>query len=65
MKKMILKIGIALTIAGVACIVIKGALPEYLDENGILHEAFFLLPIGFGSLFGGVILTAVSKFLKK
>ncbi len=65
MKKMMVKIGIALIIAGVACIVIKGVLPEYLDENGILHEYFFLLPMGFAGVFGGIVLTAVSKFLKK
>jgi len=44
-----------LIILGVTLILIKAITPEYIDENGILHEAFYLLPIGFGLILVGII----------
>ena len=48
-------IGALLLFAGAACILIKAASVEYIDAIGILHENFFLLPIGFLFLFAGMI----------
>ncbi|MDY4560554.1 MAG: DUF3955 domain-containing protein [Peptostreptococcus porci] len=36
---------------GVMLIVIKGVSVEYVDANGMLHENFFLLPLGFLCIF--------------
>lgn len=48
-------IGTMLLIMGAGCILIKANSVEYIDANGILHENFFLLPIGFLFLFSGVL----------
>lgn len=40
-----------LFIVGVIVIVSKSFTPEYIDSQGVLHEWFFLLPIGFGTIF--------------
>lgn len=36
---------------GIACIFLKAVSVEYIDTQGILHENFFLLPVGFLCLF--------------
>ena len=48
-------IGTMLLIMGAGCILIKANSVEYIDADGILHENFFLLPIGFLFLFSGVL----------
>lgn len=48
-------IGTFLLLFGFACFFIKGHSVEYIDSSGILHENFFLIPIGFLFLFAGVI----------
>lgn len=48
-------IGTMLLIMGAGCILIKANSVEYIDAQGILHENFFLLPIGFLFLFSGVL----------
>jgi transcriptional regulator with XRE-family HTH domain len=48
-------IGAALLLVGLSLIVIKAASVEYIDEAGILHENFFLLPIAFLFLFSGLV----------
>jgi len=35
-----------LLLLGLMCLVIKGLSVEYVDETGLLHENFFLIPIG-------------------
>ncbi|MGI6003450.1 MAG: DUF3955 domain-containing protein [Lachnospiraceae bacterium] len=40
-------IGLAALVLGILCFVIKAYMPEYIDAEGILHEAFFLIPIGY------------------
>ena len=40
---------------GIACIFLKAVSVEYIDTQGILHENFFLLPVGFLCLFCGFI----------
>lgn len=48
-------IGAALLLLGFGCLMIKGMSVEYVDADGFLHENFFLLPVGFAFLFGGII----------
>jgi transcriptional regulator with XRE-family HTH domain len=55
-------IGAALLLFGFFLILIKGASVEYIDESGILHENFFLLPFGFLLIFGGFITFLVTGF---
>ena len=40
---------------GMLLLIIKGFTPEYLDEEGFLHEYFFLIPMGFGCIFAGAL----------
>lgn len=53
-------IGAVLLCIGAACLVIKGMSVEYIDAQGILHENFFLLPVGFLFMFCGVITFCVT-----
>lgn len=50
---------------GVVCLLLKAVLPEYVDGSGLLHEAFFLLPVGYCCLFGGMVALAVIHRRKK
>lgn len=47
-------IGAILLCIGVTCLLIKGFSLEYIDAQGVLHENFFLLPIGFLFMFSGL-----------
>ncbi len=58
------KFSILLIVLGVVLIVLKGLLGDTIDSNGILHEYFFLLPLGFGCIFVGLILSFMQKRLK-
>ncbi|MDO4616611.1 MAG: helix-turn-helix domain-containing protein [Lachnospiraceae bacterium] len=51
----ILGIGAGLILLGILLILIKGASVEYIDADGFLHENFFLLPMGFLSMFCGLL----------
>ena len=57
-------IGALLLFLGAGCILIKAASVEYVDAAGILHENFFLLPIGFLFITCGL-LTFVIVGIKK
>lgn len=48
-------IGCFLMILGMACILIKANSVEYIDAQGILHENFYLLPVGFLLMIAGFI----------
>lgn len=48
-------IGGGLLFIGILLLVIKGMSVEYIDANGILHENFFLVLIGFLCIFCGLI----------
>lgn len=48
-------IGGVLLCIGILLLVIKGMSVEYIDASGILHENFFLVPIGFMCIFCGLI----------
>ncbi|WP_207694103.1 hypothetical protein DOK67_0001960 [Enterococcus sp. DIV0212c] len=58
-------IGAFLLLFGFACFFIKANSVEYVDAAGILHENFYLLPIGFFFIFAGMIVFLVTgiKFL--
>ncbi|MEY8371204.1 DUF3955 domain-containing protein [Aerococcaceae bacterium 50-4] len=60
-------IGAFLLFIGLGCFFIKMNSVEYIDQAGILHENFFLLPIGFLFLFAGGVVFLVTgiKFLKE
>lgn len=40
---------------GLSCIALKATTVEYVDAAGVLHENFFLLPLGFLLLFAGFV----------
>lgn len=58
-------IGTFLLLFGFACFFIKATSVEYVDASGILHENFYLLPIGFLFIFSGLVIFSVIgiKFL--
>ncbi len=46
-------IGAVLLIIGMGLIALKAMSVEYIDASGVLHENFFLIPMGFGCIFAG------------
>ena len=48
-------VGGVLMLLGAMALVIKALSVEYVDAEGVLHENFFLLPIGFLCIFCGLI----------
>ena len=46
-------VGGGLLLAGVLLLALKGLSAEYVDASGMLHERFFLLPLGFLCIFCG------------
>lgn len=48
-------VGGVLILLGAMALVIKALSVEYVDAEGVLHENFFLLPIGFLCIFCGLI----------
>lgn len=60
-------IGTMFILIGVMLIAIKGVSVEYVDANGMLHENFFLLPLGFLCIFCGLIsfLTIGIRIIRK
>ena len=66
MKRM-MKLGGLLLLVGVVLLVMKGMSAEYVDAEGILHEQFYLIPMGFVCIFGGLlsfIIAGASKVMK-
>ncbi|MCH4038647.1 MAG: DUF3955 domain-containing protein [Lachnospiraceae bacterium] len=53
-------IGGVLMLLGFMCFAIKALSVEYVDAQGILHENFFLLPVGFLFLFAGFVVILIS-----
>ncbi len=50
-----ISVGTGLLLIGMMLLVIKGLSVEYIDAEGFLHENFFLIPLGFFSMFCGFI----------
>lgn len=59
MNQIFWRIGGILLCIGAACILLKGMSGSFVDAQGILHENFFLLPIGFFFIFSGFIVFIV------
>ena len=57
--------GLVLVIAGIACFIIKACSGEYIDASGVLHEQFFLLPVGYLSIFIGILCFIASMLIRK
>lgn len=53
-------IGAFLIVMGAMCFFIKANSVEYIDKSGILHENFYLLPVGFAFAAAGVLVIFVS-----
>lgn len=67
-NKILIIIGICLFLIGCLCIFIKANSLEYVDASGVLHESFYLLPIGFSFIFSGILillLTGIVNFIKR
>lgn len=61
-------IGGALLLFGLILILIKAVSVEYIDEDGFLHENFFLLPIGFLFIISGFIsflITGLTNLIRR
>lgn len=56
MMTMMMRIGAVLAAMGLACFVAFELIGSTVDENGLLHEPFALIPIGFLCVAVGVLL---------
>ena len=56
-------IGLTCIGLGIILLIIKSLLLEYVDAEGVLHEHFFLLPIGFFFFFVGILLMVLAKVI--
>ena len=63
MNIILMVIGAFIIIFGVMCFIIKALSVEYIDNLGILHENFFLLPIGFLFIFTGMTVIFMSLMI--
>lgn len=55
-------VGTILLCLGAICLIMKGMTVEYVDAQGILHENFFLVPMGFLFLLSGTITFVITGF---
>lgn len=61
-------IGAGLMVVGLVLFLIKTNSVEYIDENGLLHENFYLIILGYFFIFSGVIIilvNALKRLFKK
>lgn len=56
-------IGVFLMLIGGLCFFIKANSVEYIDKHGILHEDFFLIPMGYIFLLAGLIVIIVTAIV--
>ncbi|HEM4050620.1 TPA: DUF3955 domain-containing protein [Streptococcus suis] len=56
-------IGSFLMLLGFVCFVIKANSVEYIDTEGILHENFYLIPVGYLLLAAGSIISLISGII--
>lgn len=59
-------IGTVLLLFGTFCFFVRANSVEYVDVSGVLHENFYLVPIGFLFLFSGIMvfLTIGVRYIK-
>lgn len=50
--------------SGLACLIAKAMSKSYVDAQGILHEPFFLLLVGFGLMTLGLIVLVITAIMK-
>lgn len=55
----------ALIVFGLACLLAKSFIGSYADEEGWLHEPFFLIPTGYFLIAIGVVGWVARKLWKK
>ena len=55
-----MKAGVIFIVLGLACLAAFRIIGSSVDENGMLHEPFALLPIGFLLLVAGALFAVVS-----
>ena len=56
----LIMIAIFCLIDGILCFVLKAATVEYIDLQGVIHENFFFLPIGYILIFISIILSTIT-----
>lgn len=61
---MMVVIGAILLCIGAGLLIIQTLSPAYFDEQGILHENFFLIPMGFLFVFSSLIVFFIVGFKK-
>jgi len=64
MKKRLLIIAAVFILIGIACAVAYSLIGSYVDEAGMLHEPFGLIPIGYLSVFIGLVIGIVGLIKK-
>lgn len=62
MNLIMVSLGSILLLIGIGLILLKGMTVEYIDASGILHENFFMLPLGFLFIFCGLVSFLLAGF---
>jgi hypothetical protein len=52
-------------IFGIGCFIAYTFIGSYVDQDGLLQEPFFLIPIGFLFIFFGIIFAGIKLIYKK
>ena len=55
-------ISIAYIVVAISCIPIYNFIGATVDENGVLHEPFFLVPLGIVMFLAGLIIGIIALF---
>lgn len=63
-KKLINRFSLVSMALGVICLIAKAMSNEYVDSQGILHEPFFLLPVGFSFIALGLLIFVVFHLIQ-
>ncbi|MFN5060208.1 MAG: DUF3955 domain-containing protein [Chloroflexota bacterium] len=59
------RISVVLVVSAVVTIVTFMAIGSYIDEHGILHEPFFLIPLFWLLALGGIITTVMALIVRR
>ncbi len=68
MNLIMVSLGSILLLIGIGLILLKAMTVEYIDASGILHENFFMLPLGFLFIFCGLasfLLAGIKNIIRK
>lgn len=58
-------ISAGLFLAGIICLCLKAFSKSYIDATGVLHENFYLLPVGFALVSVGLLFSVISLIVMK